>query len=61
MAQSYSIGGVVMKDELFGTISYDGKMINLDKDNIEDLKKISSELKERQKNLEIKVENIFKQ
>lgn len=50
-----------MKDELFGTISYDGKMINLDKDNIEDLKKISSELKERQKNLEIKVENIFKQ
>jgi hypothetical protein len=59
--QSYNIGGVVMKEELFGTISYDGKMINLDKDNIEDLKKISSELKERQKNLEIKVENIFKQ
>ena len=50
-----------MKEELFGTIMYDGKMYNLDKDDIDELVKISQELKEKAQNLEEKVEKVFKQ
>lgn len=50
-----------MKEDKFGNIVYDGKTINLDKEDIENLKKISSELKEKNKNLEEKIEKIFKQ
>ncbi len=50
-----------MKEELFGNVMYNGKMINVDTEDIEALKKISSELKEKNKQLEEKVENIFRQ
>ncbi|MBR1540889.1 MAG: hypothetical protein IJ629_07115 [Clostridia bacterium] len=50
-----------MKDDLFGNIMYEGKMINVDKENIENLRKISSELKEKNKRLEEKADNIFNQ
>ena len=50
-----------MKDDLFGNIMYEGKMVNVDKENIENLRKISSELKEKNKRLEEKADNIFNQ
>lgn len=50
-----------MKEELFGSIMYNGKMINVDKENIEVLKNISNELKEKNKKLEVSVEKIFNQ
>lgn len=50
-----------MKEDVFGTIAYEGKMINVDKENIENLKKISSDLKEKNKRLEEKAEKIFYQ
>ncbi len=50
-----------MKEDLFGNIMYDGKMINVDTEDIEKLSKISEELKEKNKKLEEKIENIFNQ
>jgi hypothetical protein len=50
-----------MKKEMFGTIMYDGKMINLDSTEIEKLEKISSDLKEKCESLKKKSEVIFKQ
>lgn len=50
-----------MKEDLFGNIVYQGKMINVDQEDIENLKKISKELKEVNKKLDEKAENIFKQ
>ena len=50
-----------MKNEVFGSIMYDGKMINLDKENIETLEKISQELKEKCDTLKNKSATIFKQ
>ena len=47
-----------MKD-VFGNVMYDGKMINVDKEDIENLKKISKDLKEKNKKLEEKIEKIF--
>ena len=50
-----------MKEELFGSIMYEGKMINVDQEDIETLKKIVTTLTEKNKKLEAKAENIFKQ
>lgn len=50
-----------MKQELFGNIMYEGKLINIDKEDIENLKKISDILKEKNKKLEEKIDRIFKQ
>lgn len=50
-----------MKEDIFGSIMYDGKMINVDKEKIETLENISKELKEKNKKLEQKAENIFNQ
>ena len=36
-----------MKEDLFGNIMYDGKMINVDTEDIEKLSKISEELKKQ--------------
>lgn len=50
-----------MKEDLFGSIMYDGKLINVDTEDIEKLKEISKDLKEKNIKLEEKLENIFKQ
>ena len=50
-----------MKEELFGSIMYNGKMIDIDKEDVESLKKIAEELKEKNKIIEEKTENIFNQ
>ena len=50
-----------MKEELFGSILYDGQMINVDQEDIENLKKIAKTLTEKNQKLEEKAENIFKQ
>lgn len=50
-----------MKEDLFGTVFYNGKLINVDTEDIEKLKKISEELKEKNNKLEEKSEKIFKQ
>lgn len=50
-----------MKQDVFGSIIYDGKMINVDQEEIENLRKISLEIREKNKSLEEKVEKIFKQ
>lgn len=50
-----------MKDDLFGNIMYEGKMINIDNEQIEVLKKISEELYNKNIKLEEKVEKIFNQ
>ena len=50
-----------MKEELFGSIMNNGKLIDIDKEDIENLKIISKELREKNKILEEKTENIFKQ
>ena len=50
-----------MKEDIFGSVMYDGKLIDIDKEDIEKLKKISKELKEKNKKLEEKSENIFNQ
>lgn len=51
-------GEIQMKD-VFGNVMYEGKMINVDKEDIENLKKISKDLKEKNKKLEEKIEKIF--
>ena len=50
-----------MKEELFGSIMYNGKLVDIDKEDIENLKNISKDLREKNKILEEKIENIFKQ
>lgn len=50
-----------MKEDVFGSIMYEGKMINIDTEDIESLEKISKALKEKNKELEQKAENIFNQ
>ena len=50
-----------MKDEKFGSIMYNGKMIDIDQEEMDKLKKISKELKEKNEILEGKIEKIFKQ
>ena len=50
-----------MSNELFGSIVYDGKMINLDKEDLEKLKNMSIELKNEQKNLIEKISPVFNQ
>lgn len=50
-----------MKEDTFGTIMYDGKLIDIDKEDIEKLKKISKELSEKNDILEQKAEKIFNQ
>ena len=48
-----------MKDDVFGSIMYQGKMINVDKEDIEKLKNISKELKKENSKLEEQIEKIF--
>lgn len=50
-----------MKDERFGNVMYNGKLINVDTEKIENLKKISEEIKEKKAKLEEKEEKIFLQ
>lgn len=50
-----------MSKDTFGTIMYEGKMINLDSENIEKLEKISTELKEKCSTAIKKAEGIFNQ
>ena len=50
-----------MKQDVFGNIMYNGKMINIDKEKTENLEKILNELKEKNKVLEKKAEKIFNQ
>ncbi|MBR2290232.1 MAG: hypothetical protein IJ867_06575 [Clostridia bacterium] len=50
-----------MKEDIFGSIMYNGKMVNVDTEEIEVLRNISSELKEKNKRLEETVEKIFNQ
>lgn len=50
-----------MKNEKFGSIMFDGKMIDIDRTNIEELEKIETKLKENEKNLKSKVVTIFNQ
>ena len=50
-----------MYENQFGSIMYDGKLINIDTEDIEKLKKISEELKEKNIKLEEKTEKIFNQ
>lgn len=50
-----------MSEEMFGSVMYNGKMINVDKEDIEVLKNISLELNEKNKKLEETAEKIFNQ
>ena len=50
-----------MKEDKFGTIMYNGKIVDVDTEDIETLKKISKELKEKNEELEKKSEKIFNQ
>jgi hypothetical protein len=49
------------QDEKFGNIIHNGNMINIDKESIENLEKISLELKEKCESLRQKTDAIFKQ
>lgn len=50
-----------MENDIFGSVVYDGKMINLDKESIENLEKISEELKIKTESLKSKMITVFKQ
>ena len=50
-----------MIEDKFGTIMYNGKVVDIDTEDIEKLKKISKELKEKNEELEKKSEKIFNQ
>lgn len=50
-----------MENEIFGSVMYNGKMINLDKENIENLEKISQDLKIECETLKAKMITVFKQ
>lgn len=48
-----------MKKENFGTIMYNGRMVNLDESSISDLEKISENLKENERKLKEKLMTIY--
>ena len=48
-----------MKKENFGTIMYNGKMVNLDESSILDLEKIGEHLKENERKLKEKMMTIY--
>lgn len=48
-------------EEKFGSIIYDGKMINLDTENIESLSKISSDITKKYNTLMKKTLTVFNQ
>lgn len=50
-----------MEEDKFGTVMYNGKIVNVDTEDIEILKRISKELKEKNEELEKKSEKIFNQ
>lgn len=50
-----------MKNEKFGSIVIDGKMIDLDRSKIEDLEKIEKDLEIQEKSLKQKITTVFKQ
>ena len=50
-----------MKKESFGSIIYNGKMINLDTSNVSDLEKMKKDLYKKEKNLKEKIVAVFKQ
>lgn len=50
-----------MKNENFGSIMYDGKIIDIDKSDIKELQKISKDLKEKSQDLNNKIITVFKQ
>ena len=50
-----------MEKDTFGSTMIEGKMINIDKEDINTLKKYSDELKQKVNLLNDKVENVFKQ
>ena len=50
-----------MKKENFGSIMYDGKIINLETSEINDLEKIQENLKQQREELKQKMKIIFKQ
>lgn len=50
-----------MENDTFGSTMIDGRMVNIDKEDINTLRKYSEELKQKVNILNGKVENIFKQ
>lgn len=50
-----------MKEEVFGSVMLDGKMINLDKDDLEKLQDISSKMKDKCDTLKKRTSTIFNQ
>ena len=50
-----------MKKENFGSIMYDGKIINLETSEISDLERIQENLKQQREELKQKMEVVFKQ
>ena len=48
-----------MEKDIFGTIFFDGKLVDLDKENIENLEKMSNELKSKDEELKKKILTIF--
>lgn len=50
-----------MKSNSFGSIMYDGKIIDIDKNDIDELQKISKDLKEKSQDLNSKIITVFKQ
>lgn len=50
-----------MKNEKFGSIVIDGKVIDIDKSSINDLEKIEKKLEDQEKNLKEKIVTVFKQ
>lgn len=50
-----------MNEEKFGNIVNNGKMIDIDKANVSELKTIATDLKTKREDLEKKVVTVFKQ
>ena len=50
-----------MDKEKFGSVILDGKMIDLDRENIENLEQVEAKLQEREKDLKNKIFTVFKQ
>ena len=48
-----------MEKDFFGSITYDGKMINLDKEKVDKLEEISVALKEKCSELREKANSMF--
>ena len=53
--------GIKMDKEKFGSVILDGKMIDLDRENIENLEQVEAKLQEREKDLKNKIFTVFKQ